>query len=56
MDQEYCGKIRYQSRADAARASLTITRREIRRKRRYDPYYCPICNAWHLTTRRKRIP
>jgi hypothetical protein len=45
-----CGKVRYATRA-AARGRVP---RHHRPEERLRPYWCPLCEGWHLTSKRPR--
>ncbi|QIJ62587.1 hypothetical protein [Streptomyces sp. JB150] len=55
MSEKPCTKRPYDSRYEARRALLAIWANRRGRTER-SSYFCPDCQAWHLTSRKRRRP
>lgn len=57
MSAGACGKRPYGSRYEARQALLILWKKP-KRYRRHEmaSYYCCVCQAWHLTSKRRRDP
>lgn len=45
-----CDKVQYDTRGEAMRSNIHLTRRKHGRKHRYTAYECPQCGKFHITT------